>query len=289
MEEKNNDYPLVSIGIPTYNNKDGLKQVLDDITKQTYHNLEIIVSNNSSDNKDIEQIVLSYVKRDNRIHYYSQSENIGSGKNFQFVLNSSNGQYFMWASDDDRWPTNAIEEYLNVFMTNPHLHFVSSNVMRVSESGQLIDIINYDQYGVKKKNKYKIYMGAAFSMEYTYWIYGLFQRDYLKTIERDVTSEFGWDYMIIMREILNDSYGFLPISLFIYTYHQINTSIRYKSEQLGINYGYKWKWTYLMINSWKKIIKSKNLKLFDKIFSSTYLLRQLIWAFDNDYKSYYRK
>ena len=34
--------PLVSVGIPTYNRPEGLRQTLDCITFQTYKNLEII-------------------------------------------------------------------------------------------------------------------------------------------------------------------------------------------------------------------------------------------------------
>ena len=46
--------PLVSVGIPTYNRPEGLRRTLECITKQTYKNLEIIVSNNCSSGPEIE-------------------------------------------------------------------------------------------------------------------------------------------------------------------------------------------------------------------------------------------
>ena len=39
---------LVSIGIPIYNQPESLEKTLNSITKQTYQNLEIIISDNHS-------------------------------------------------------------------------------------------------------------------------------------------------------------------------------------------------------------------------------------------------
>ena len=40
--------PMVTVGIPTFNRPEGLERTLACITKQTYTNLEIIVSDNCS-------------------------------------------------------------------------------------------------------------------------------------------------------------------------------------------------------------------------------------------------
>ena len=46
--------PKVSIGIPTYNRSSYLKTAIDSALCQTYNNLEIIVSNNGSNDDTIE-------------------------------------------------------------------------------------------------------------------------------------------------------------------------------------------------------------------------------------------
>ena len=46
-----NKHPLVSVGIPTYNRPKGLKRLLKQIQNQTYKNIEIIVSDNCSENE----------------------------------------------------------------------------------------------------------------------------------------------------------------------------------------------------------------------------------------------
>lgn len=274
--------PLVSVGIPAYNRPDGLRQTLDLITRQTYQNLEIIISDNCSPGNETENIAKEYIRRDPRILYYRQEENKGAAFNFRFVLDQASGEYFMWAADDDGWSLDAIEKYVNKFNTSPSLHLVFSNVEIVDESGISQNIIEFNKLGVKKQNKYITFKNASFNMRFTCWFYGLFRREYLKEIEPDITSEFGSDYMIIMREILNDAYDFVPLPLFKYTIYQEHTSIRYDTEELGRNYRRDWKWTSLMIKCWKKIILSENLSYFDKFFSTGYLLIQLVWSIDSD-------
>ena len=75
--------PLVSVGIPTYNRPESLRRTLECITTQTYTNLEIIVSDNCSAGDSTESLVQEYIKKDNRIFFYKQSENKGPVFNFK--------------------------------------------------------------------------------------------------------------------------------------------------------------------------------------------------------------
>jgi glycosyltransferase involved in cell wall biosynthesis len=107
--DKHYNEPLVSVGITTYNNPKGLYQVLKSITGQTYKNLEIIVSNDCSPEKETEKLVQEFAKEDPRVKYYYQQKNITGPPNYLFVLEKSTGKYFMWADDDDLWENNFVE------------------------------------------------------------------------------------------------------------------------------------------------------------------------------------
>jgi glycosyltransferase involved in cell wall biosynthesis len=105
------DLPLVSVGIPTYNRPEGLRRTLNCITAQTYPNLEIIVSDNFSENIEVAQVIEEFCEIDKRIISIRQIENIGPIDNFKFLLNKAIGKYFMWAADDDYFESiNLIEE-----------------------------------------------------------------------------------------------------------------------------------------------------------------------------------
>jgi glycosyltransferase involved in cell wall biosynthesis len=108
--------PLVSIGIPTYNRPAGLRRTLECLTKQTYRNLEIIVSDNASPEPEVESVALEFAGRDARVQYCRHKENRGPEFNFKFVLQQAQGSYFMWAADDDGWEANFVEVCMDALL-----------------------------------------------------------------------------------------------------------------------------------------------------------------------------
>jgi len=105
---KNNEEPLVSIGIPTYNRAStgNLKSVIERALQQTYQNIEVIVSDNCSPDNTTE--VVNYFD-DPRLQYFRQENNIGANNNFNFCLNQAKGKYFLLFHDDDSIDTDFIE------------------------------------------------------------------------------------------------------------------------------------------------------------------------------------
>jgi len=102
--------PLVTIGLPTFNRPAGLQKALEYILKQTYRNLEIIISDNCSTDEEVQKIIADYASKDRRIKNFRQSVNIGLEENFNFVFSKSTAQYFIWMSDDDYFDNNYIAE-----------------------------------------------------------------------------------------------------------------------------------------------------------------------------------
>ncbi|HET6990770.1 MAG TPA: glycosyltransferase family 2 protein, partial [Bacteroidia bacterium] len=106
--------PLVTVGIPTYNRPEGLRKVLTCVTQQTYKNLQIIVADNCSENENVSKIANEFAAKDPRVKYYRHEANMGSNFNFQFVLKKAEGEFFMWAADDDDRSLFFVEELMSV-------------------------------------------------------------------------------------------------------------------------------------------------------------------------------
>lgn len=108
--------PLVSVGVPTYNNPRGLYQTLSGLVRQTWKSLEIIVSDNCSDGAWAEKVVKHFMKNDTRIQYHRQKVTTPSLQNFKFVYQKATSEFFMWAADDDERDPGFIEECMKAIL-----------------------------------------------------------------------------------------------------------------------------------------------------------------------------
>ena len=130
----------VDILLATYNGEKYLRSQLDSILSQTYKNFRLLVSDDcSSDNT--RSILEEYKEKDERIILYFQETNQGVIKNFEFLLNKVESEYYMFSDQDDIWKQNKIEKSLEkIKQTNSDL--VYSDLEVVDENLNII----YESY-----------------------------------------------------------------------------------------------------------------------------------------------
>lgn len=116
---------LVSIGLPVRNGEKVIGDALASIAEQNYENIEIVVSDNASDD-GTEEICRERAKADPRIRYHRQPVNIGLDKNFDFVLHQARAAYFKWVGDDDQLASDYISRCLDVLVDDPRLVLVTT-------------------------------------------------------------------------------------------------------------------------------------------------------------------
>ncbi|HEX5025947.1 MAG TPA: glycosyltransferase family A protein [Agriterribacter sp.] len=105
-----------SIIIPTRSRADVLKWSLKTCVMQEYDNLEIIVSDNFSED-DTKEVVASY--KDGRIKYYNTGERMSMSHNWEFALSKATGDYVTVLGDDDGFLPGAIVQ-INKLLNNTH-------------------------------------------------------------------------------------------------------------------------------------------------------------------------
>lgn len=148
---------LVSVGIPAYNRPEGLRRTLECITKQTYKNLEIIISNDCSPNPETEAVALEFTAKDPRIQYFYQQENKARFFNFGFVLEKATGEYFMWASDDDEWDPRFVEVCVDKLNNDLCYGLVFTRYEITSPYDQKKVNLNHNRY-LRTKHKKAIFL-----------------------------------------------------------------------------------------------------------------------------------
>ena len=107
------EVPLITVGIASYNRPHLLYRAIESVKSQTYKNLEIIVSDNGSNNPDVTGMIHEFSTHDSRVKAFIHAENRGAFFNFRFLLKEASGKYFIWLADDDYWCPTYLESLLS--------------------------------------------------------------------------------------------------------------------------------------------------------------------------------
>ncbi|HDR7386015.1 TPA: glycosyltransferase [Bacillus toyonensis] len=133
-----NTYPLVSILIPTYNRPHYFQLALDSALAQTYPNIEIIIGDDSTDNKTQELIKQSYLPIYKNIVYIQNSVSLGQFQNGLLLFEKASGNYINYLMDDDLLHPDKIQKMMNLFLTDNSLSLVTSYRKLIDEKGEHI-------------------------------------------------------------------------------------------------------------------------------------------------------
>lgn len=136
MPDKNK--PLVTIAIPTYERADGyLRQAIASAVSQTYRNVEIIVSDNCSQDHTGD-VVGSF--NDSRIRYFRQEKNIGANNNFNFCVEQAGGDYFLLLHDDDLIDEDFVDVCMGAADQRSEIGIIRTGTRICDEEGNVISM-----------------------------------------------------------------------------------------------------------------------------------------------------
>lgn len=128
----------VSVLIPTYKRPEKLKRAVESVLNQSYQDFKIIISDNASGD-ETENVVSNLIKRDIRIEYYKQSENIGMNPNFNFLISKVNTPFFCLLTDDDYYLPNFLEDSFSIFKNHTQIMFSVMSAPEINEVGDLLN------------------------------------------------------------------------------------------------------------------------------------------------------
>ena len=117
--------PLVSICIPTYNGAKFIAEAMDSAIKQTYSNLEIVVSDDDSKDETLSIIEAYKTKTSIPVSIYNHEPN-GIGANWNNCLNKSKGDYVKFLFQDDIIDSTCIEKMVFQAVKNSEIGLVYS-------------------------------------------------------------------------------------------------------------------------------------------------------------------
>lgn len=123
------DLPLVSVVIPTYNQKEHfLRECIESARAQTYTNVRIIISDNHSTN-NVPQILQEYAAKDPRVKIIKPPTFLNISDSFLYAISCAEGEYACYVSSDDILMPNCIEELITGVVANKQALFAHGKAL----------------------------------------------------------------------------------------------------------------------------------------------------------------
>jgi glycosyltransferase involved in cell wall biosynthesis len=116
---------MVSICIPTYNGVQYLDETLQSIQSQTFQNIELIVSDDASQDNTLELVETFKKEVDFPVHIYHHTPK-GIGANWNNCIKYATGKYIKFLFQDDLMEPTCIEEMVKALEENPEQVLVVS-------------------------------------------------------------------------------------------------------------------------------------------------------------------
>ena len=204
--------PVISIGVPVYNEAAHLREALDSLLGQDFADVEVLISDNCSTD-GTSDICSEYASTDRRVRYHRQDRLIGAGENFNSVVARATGDYFMWAAGHDLRHRAFLAKAHQVLRDDPAAVLCYSRTRWIGPNAEFLreqsDGIGTDELGTVSRFNTVIWRTVKCSP-----IYGLIR---LPTLRRThvFPKSFGGDLVLLAELACYGKFVELPDAMFM--------------------------------------------------------------------------
>ena len=205
---------MVSVVLCTYNGAKFLAAQIESIFRQTYHPLELIISDDASVDNTLQ--VLKNYENHPAINIFYQRENIGLTKNFAFAAGQAKGELISFSDQDDIWIENKIEKLVAAIGNSP---LVYSDSLLVDEAGNIINKRLSDL-----KRMYSGDDSRGYILYSCVWGHGMMITKKLLERSMPMPAEVHHDIWIVYQAFLNGGIKYIDEVLTYYRQHSDSAS-----------------------------------------------------------------
>ncbi len=247
---------LVSVIMPTYNTGRILSESIDSILCQTYADLELIITDDHSNDAETLAILDRYGRLDKRIKILYLNENHGAGYARNKAIEAASGRYIAFCDSDDRWFPDKLERQM-AFIASKGCCLIYSSYIICNQDGQAAGIFISPRIvtyaGMKRDDK----IGCLTAL-YDTSFYGKFYFPLLRKRQ-------DWAMFIMLLQKCRIAYGMKePLA-----YYRLRTDSLSSNKRSLVKFN---------INVYHKILgfsKAKSYLYFGLVFFPTYLAKTI--------------
>lgn len=209
----NNDTPLVSVLLPSYNHEDYIEEAILSVINQTYYNIQLIVVDDGSTDRSPE--IISSLQTLYGFEYYRQA-NQGLISTLNTLGKGAKGKYISLFSSDDTYDKRKIELLVKYLEENPKYSMVYSKIALMDSNSNIVKCI-YEEY--KEGNIFFSLLCGEFFIN---GLSALVRRDVYEKYTRD--ESYIDDFQFWLKIARNEEIGFFDQVTAYYRKHNNHLS-----------------------------------------------------------------
>jgi glycosyltransferase involved in cell wall biosynthesis len=140
--------PLISICIPTYNRPDLLRLAIESCLQQTYADIEIVISDDST-NDDSSELIQQFAQPE-IIKYHHNRPSLRQAENVNRLFDLAQGDRLVLLHDDDLLLPDAIQKMVDCWTAHPEIEVCFGKQYIITMTGDRIESsseqLNQDYY-----------------------------------------------------------------------------------------------------------------------------------------------
>lgn len=210
------DWPRVSIGVPVFNGQNYIAAALESLLAQTYSDFEIIISDNASTDGTA-TICEHFVKRDHRVRYLRQNENVGAARNFNKTFELARGEYFKWHAHDDTCAPTMLERCVARLDLSPEAVLCFTKTQFIDANGQLHGSRDHP-LDLATADRTERFLQFVFPGHIVVEIFGVIRSEVLRKTPL-IASYVGSDLVLLAELGLHGPFLVVPEDLFFHREH----------------------------------------------------------------------
>lgn len=182
MTVRRQDLPPVTVGIPTRNGARTLRYALRSACDQDYPNLEIVVSDNASED-DTPSVAAEFASKDPRVRVVTHENPLTMLQNHRAVWRESRARYFVWLADDDLIGARFVSRCVEAMEAAPGAVLAFGKLIAFTDYEGMTDAVVWPHFGFATNGQNR-WWRLWRNRHSGYEIKGLFRRE--------VLDSYGW-------------------------------------------------------------------------------------------------
>lgn len=135
--KKDTKMPKVSALMPVYNtNLAYLKETIESVLNQSFKDFEFLILNDSPENVELENFILEYAKKDERIKYFKNPRNLGISGSRNKLIDLAQGEFLAVIDHDDISVKERFEKEVAFLEANDEVGVVGGGIELMTSKRQ---------------------------------------------------------------------------------------------------------------------------------------------------------